>query len=157
MPLYNTPPEQEQAAPDDLDIQIATGLLSVALMEKGLDAVSSAASQPNPITPLSSILTIMLKELLPSLEQSGMGVDPNVWLSDGGAVDRAIDLMGQMTGGLPDEVKNGVFMEVVDQMKLLSNQSKNQGIQQPQGGEGMGPSGNSGAPPQPMQPPMGGV
>lgn len=138
---------------EELDSDIAYGLLaSIILEDDAVQSIKGLTQSQNPIPIIAAMISNSVKELVSGLQDSDMNVSPNVWLADGGAVDRAIDLVSDIAGGLPDEIKNGVFSDVVDQVKLMS-----QGGQQQQQGdpEMMGAPQGMGQPPMPQM--MGGM
>lgn len=159
--MQGAPQGEPLSEGEELDADIASGLISVAIMEKGMQAINEAVSQSNPVPILASIISSLVKEIAPRLEESGLQVSPRAYLADGGAVDRVISLISDMSGGLDETTQNAVFAEVVDQLKIIAKTGGQQGQQQmppgqgpqglpqPQGGEGMGP-GAPGMPPAPM-------
>lgn len=136
---------------EELDSDIAYGLLaSIILEDDAVQSIKGLTQSQNPIPIIAAMISNSVKELVSGLQDSDMNVSPNVWLADGGAVDRAIDLVSDIAGGLPDEIKNGVFSDVVDQVKLMSQGGGQQG-----GPEMMGAPQGMGQPPMPQM--MGGM
>jgi len=143
------PEQQEQptqlSEEQELDADIAYGLLASMLLEQeSVDSIRGLAKAQNPATPVAAMISAVVKELVQNLEGSDMQIDPNVWLADQGAVDRAIDLVSDISGGMPEEVKGAIFSDIVDQVKLMAG-GEGQGGQPPMGGDPM----------QQQQPPMG--
>lgn len=141
---------------EELDADIAYGLLaSMILEDDAVKSIKGLTEAQNPIPVIAAMVSNSVKELASSLQNSDMNVSPNVWLADGGAVDRAIDLVSDIAGGLPDEIKNGVFSDIVDQMKLMSQGQGGQQPPQQPGAEMMGAPQGMGQPPMPQM--MGGM
>jgi hypothetical protein len=153
------PPEQEERvelAPDEeLDSDIAFGLIAKILYEdEGTDQLLNIFSAQNPAPALGNLLTTMIDNIGKKLSQRGMDLSPNIWLAEGGVVDRVIDEVAELAEGakikFDDALQSQVFGEVIDQLKLAGQAEKNGAQMPPEEGMGPPPPGGAGGPP-PMQ------
>lgn len=142
---------QKLSEEEELDANIAYGLLASAFLEDpSIQGIREIFKAQDPAPAAAALISGAIKQIT---EEGDVELSPNVWLADGGAVDRAVDLIADIVGGLDEATKNAVFGNVVDQIKLMG-----QSGQQPQGAP---PMRAQMAPPMPMgprgaQPPMAG-
>lgn len=146
---------QEEANGMNLDMDIGYGLLVSAMLEPdGMQALQQAMAQQNPVPLVAGIISTIIKETAQRLEGTEVDIDRNVWLQEGGVVDRTLDMLAD-TLKIDDQMQGAILSDVVDQMKLYSKQNK-QRQQQPAQEEQMPPQGLAGAA-QAGPMPMGGV
>ncbi len=143
---------------EELDGDIGFGLLaSLIYAQETQPILQDALSAANPIPAIAQIVAQSVDKVASKSEEKGMPLSPRVWLSEGGAVDRALDEIGniaqKMGVDFGESARSAAFGEVIDALKLARG-AKARGQQ---GGGGMGappmgeapvgaPSGPSGAP-----------
>ncbi len=152
------PPEEALDQGEELDSDIGFGLLaSLIYDDETTKFIADALNKQNPVPAIASILASSVDKIAQKSEAKGVPLSPRIWLSKGGAVDRAIDEIAEMAEALkinfPEQAQSAVFGEVIDALKL-AGQAEKRGQQ---GGADMGaPLGGEapvGAPTQPMAPP----
>lgn len=162
------PPEEALDQGEELDSDIGFGLLASLIYEdETTKFIADALNKQNPVPAIASILASSVDKIAQKSEAKGVPLSPRIWLSKGGAVDRAIDEIAEIAEKLkinfPEQAQSATFGEVIDALKLAGQAEKNGR----QGGAGMGapPPGEApvGAPmppagpaPMPQQPMMGG-
>ena len=132
-------PAQQQGSAlspaEELDADIAFGVMANLLYgEGGSRIVMDALGAENPAPALASMLAGIMDKVDKQLGQRGVNLSPNVWMAEGGAVDRAVDAIsdiGAMAGmEVSPQLESMVMAEMVDQLKMM-RQGMGQG--QPQG------------------------
>jgi hypothetical protein len=99
---------------------------------------------------LGNFLASAMDRINQKLQQKGMDLSPNIWLAEGGVVDRLLDEVEELASkagvAFDDAVSSAVFAEVVDQLKL-AGQANAKGQSAPPAGP---PPGMGAPPPAPM-------
>jgi hypothetical protein len=140
-------PRSELSPAEELDADIAFGVMASLLYSpEGSKIVSGALRGKNPAPALGMFISSAMEKVNKQMEERGMPLSPNAWLSEGGAVDRLMDSvaeLGGMSGAqVTPQLESMVMAEVIDQMKLMSATAK-KGAQ----------AGSANAAPSPMGPP----
>jgi hypothetical protein len=137
---------------EELDAQIAYGLAASALLEEqGIQGLNEAMNQQNPIPLVAGIVASLVKDIAEGTQGTEIELSPNVWLAEGGAVDRLLDLISEISGQeLDDAAKGAIFSDVVDQIKLFSQAAGQKEQMPPNMGMGMPDQGTPGMPPSPQ-------
>lgn len=133
------PPEEPLDPGEELDSDIGFGLLASLIYEnETTDILEDALNKPNPVPAIAQLLASAVDKIAQKSEERGTPLSPRIWLSKGGAVDRAIDEIAEMAEKLkinfPNQAQSAVFGEVIDALKL-AGQAEKRGQQ---GGAGMG-------------------
>lgn len=147
------PAEEALDSGEELDSDIGFGLLASLLYEDATtDLLEDALSKQNPVPAIAQMLASAVDKIAAKSEERGTPLSPRIWLSKGGAVDRAIDEVAEIAQRLkinfPEQAQSAVFGEVIDALKL-AGQAEKRGQQ---GGAGMGAPPPGAAPPQPPMP-----
>lgn len=128
-------PPKQQTQPlseaEELDVDVAAGLMANTLLDAGVEKLQQAAQAGDPIPVFAGMLSTMVEGMVKRLKGTEMDVSPSVWLAENGAVDQTIDFIAKLVD-LPEEVKNGIFSDTVDQLKLMGKREKAAGKQPPQ-------------------------
>lgn len=143
MPPEGAPMEGEDRAPlgleEELDGDIGFGLLaSLIHAQETQPILQDALSTPNPVPAIAQIVAQSVDKVASKSEEKGMPLSPRIWLSEGGAVDRALNEIGNIAMAMGVEfgesARSAAFGEVIDALKL-AREAETRGQQ---GGAGMG-------------------
>lgn len=140
---------------ESTDVQVAAGLTTAGLLsDEGLAALGQVLQGANdPAAAIAHAVFMALSKVKDKLEEQQMTIDPSVWVSGGGVLDRVlfevisvlVAVIGFKDAANPDFVKQ-VKGDVID----LMDKENGEGPESPDGGM----EGSEGMPPQGM--PMGG-
>jgi hypothetical protein len=133
--------DRSPLAPDEeLDSDIAFGLLgSLIYSEQGTQQMLNVLGAQNPAPAMGNFLASAIDRTNKKLGSKGMDLSPNIWLAEGGVVDRLLDEVAELANkaGVKFDaaLQSQAFAEVIDQLKLAGQaESRSGGAgQQPPG------------------------